>query len=183
MKKLIVFICIPLLFASCSVALFDKPPGVDIKEFPPALQGDYYLKVPTGLFRRNTDKDTLFVTISPKAYAVKDSTEVERKSLDKDNRISVVNGTYYVIAQRDEEYPAYWKYSFVEPTKKGAKIYFVVSEREHSPLNKYFKSKLVTVKNNGDSVFVYKADDIQLAKYFEKVLKKKDALEVIRIKK
>ncbi|MES2780991.1 MAG: hypothetical protein V4651_13950 [Bacteroidota bacterium] len=183
MKKLIGLICIPLLFASCSVALFDKVPGIDQKEFPASLQGDYYLKVPGGLFKKNMNKDTLFFTILPKAYVVKDSTDMERKSLDKDNKLSLVNGVYYVIAQRDEEFPLYWKYSFVEPTKKGAKIYFVIGEREHSPLNKYFRSKLVTVKNNGDSVFVYKSDDVQLAKYFEKVLKKTDALEVIRIKK
>lgn len=182
MKKLAGLICISLLFASCSVALFDKAPGIDIKEFPATLQGEYYLKVPTGLFKKKTDKDTLFLTIAASSYTIKDSLEVERKALDKDNKITLVKGTYYVLAQRDEEYPTYWKYSFLVPTKKGAKVYPVIAGNGTPVLNSYFKREQIAVKDK-DTTFVYKTNDDQLVKYYEKVLKKDEALEVIRIKK
>jgi hypothetical protein len=183
MKKLILYLCIPLLFASCSVALFDKAPGVDIKEFPSTLQGEYYLKVPQGLFKKKTDKDTLFLMINANSYAIKDSLEVEHKTLDKDNKIVLVKGIYYVLAQRDEEYPAYWKYSFLVPTKRGAKIHPVITGNGNTTLHKYFKRELLKVKDNTDSTFVYKTNDDQLVKYYERVLKKDEALEVIRLKK
>lgn len=183
MKKLAGLICISFLFASCSVALFDKAPGIDIKEFPTVLQGEYYLKVPTGLFRKRTDKDSLFVTINAASYTIKDSLEVERKLLDKDNKITLVKGTYYVMAQHDDEYPAYWKYSFMVPTKNGVRVYPVLAGKGHEVINRYFKKELLTVKGTNDSIFTYKTNDEQLVKYFEKVLKKGEALEVIRIKK
>ena len=183
MKKLIGCICISLLFASCSVALFDKAPGVDIKEFPASLQGDYYLKMSTGLFKKKTDRDTMFLTIKTSSYAIKDSLEVERKSLDKDNKITLVKGVYYVLAQRDEEYPTYWRYAFLVPTKKGTKVYAVMSGQGNSTLNSYFKRELLNVKDSTDSTFVYKTNDDQLVKYYERVLKKGEALEVIRINK
>lgn len=178
MKKLIVIIGLALVFASCKTALFESLPGEAQQQFPAQLRGSYYTKWTQGawLLRRKTD--SLYFDITASRYAARDSAEYFSAELDETHKLSWVNKKYYVIASRDKEYQSYWNFVFVEPTKRGLKMIWVVDD---GGLTKFMKRTFVSLNNAGDSVFVYKPTDNQLVTYYEKQLRK-DALEVFRIK-
>ncbi len=183
MKKLLVYVSIVLALSSCKTALFDSLPGQEQKTFPAQLQGSYYVKVPSGFFNRTAMKDTLFFEINEKGIVTRDSSNVNETKLDNMHHLRLVNQKYNVLAVQDEEYKSFWNFTFVEQTKRGAKFYSVIEDDKSSVLPKYFKRSFVAVNNAGDSVFAYKTNDVQLGNYFEKVLRKKEALELVRIKK
>lgn len=183
MKKLLVYVGVVLALSSCKTALFDSLPGQEQKTFPTQLQGSYYLKVPSGFFKRTTIKDTLFFEITENGFTTRDSSEITETKLDQTHHLRLVNQKHNVLAVQDEDYKAYWNLTFVEQTKRGAKFYSVLEDEKNTVLPKYFKRTFVAVNNAGDSVFAYKTSDIQLGNYFEKVLRKKEALELVRIKK
>jgi hypothetical protein len=183
MKKLLVYVSIVLALASCKSTLFEGLPGETQAQFPEQLQGTYYVKVPSSFFKRVTVKDTLLFEIAAKSYTIRDSSEVNETKLDKAHRLQLINQKQYVIALQDEDYKKYWNLSFIEPTKRGVNIYFIFEDEKNDVLPKYFQRSFVALNNAGDSVFAYKSNDSLLVNFYEKALRKKDALELVRIKK
>lgn len=171
-----------LLISSCKTALFDAQPGVPQQTFPVELQGSYYIKVPSSFFKRVTITDTVYLFIAPSSIETKDSNTSKVTQLDEQTSLRLVNEKYFVLTSRDSEYPQYWNYTLIEPTKKGARFYAFIEEK-NSPLPSYFKRSFVAMTNAGDSVFAYQPNDKQLGAYIEKVLRKKEALELVRIQK
>ncbi|MCU0441933.1 MAG: hypothetical protein MUE96_06015 [Bacteroidia bacterium] len=171
-----------LLISSCKTALFDAEPGVAQQTFPAALQGSYYIKVPSSFFKRVTITDTVYLFIAPSYFETRDSNATKVTQLDEQTGLRLVNGKHYVLTSHDSEYPQYWNYTLIEPTKKGARFYAFIEEK-NTPLPSYFKRSFVAVTNAGDSVFAYQPNDKQLGAYIEKVLRKKDALELVRIQR
>ncbi len=182
MKKSLCVLLLITTLASCKMAMFNQLVDAEQTVFPDTLQGNYYLKVPTGWFKK-TDKDTLFIDIRTNEYALRDSGETVVTQLNENHKLVLLQKRYYVWANHHDEYQSYWNYTFVEPTKKGLKLYTILEDDKTKTLPKYFGRQFVQLNNSGDSVFVYKATESQLVAYFEKVLKKKDALELVRIKK
>ena len=183
MKKLLVYVSIVVALSSCKTALFDALPGQEQKMFPAQLQGSYYVKVPSGLFRKATTKDTVFFEIMSASITTRDSANMQETKLDEHNKLQLVMKKYHVLATHSSEYQNYWEFSFIEETKRGLKIRSVLDEDKSTVLPKYFMRAFITVNNAGDSVFAYKTNDEQLVKYYEKVMRKKEALELVRIKK
>jgi ABC-type antimicrobial peptide transport system permease subunit len=182
MKKAIGFLCIIMVLGSCKTALFDAQPGKAQNTFPAELQGSYYIKVPSGFFRRVKITDTVYFDVTATSFTSRDSNTTEKTVLDENTGLRLVNNKYHVLTTHDEDYKQYWNYTLVEPTKKGAKFYVMIEER-NTKLPKYFKRTFISVNNAGDSVFAYKNNDAQLVKYIEKVVRKGDALELVRIQK
>jgi hypothetical protein len=172
-----------VVVSSCETTLFDTLPGETQKQFPTELQGSYYLKVPTSFFKRTTSKDTIFFDIAPLSYKTRDTAEANETWLSDSNRLQLVGTKYYVMAFQNSEFKTYWELSFIESTKKGFKLSYVIDDDKSSVLPNYFERKFVAVNNAGDSIFAYKTNDTQLINYYEKVLRKQDALELIRLKK
>jgi hypothetical protein len=183
MKKLLPFILILFVLPACKTTLFDTLPGETQKQFPVAFQGSYYLKVPTGFFKRTTDKDTLFFDVTPMAYSMRDSADAHTTALNEGNKLQLVGNKHYVMATQNSEYKNYWELAFIEPTKRGLKVMYIVDDEKSTVLPTYFNKHFVGVNNAGDSIFAYKNNDSLLISYYEKVLRKKDALELVRIKK
>ena len=182
MKKGFLILLLVTSIASCKMAMFNQLVGVEQTVFPDTLQGNYYLKVPTGWFKK-PDTDTLYFAFKATSYEVRDSSESTSTQLDADHKLVLLKKRYYALANHHDEYKSYWTYMFIEQSKKGLKCYSVLEDDKSKTLPKYFGKKFVQVNNAGDSVFVYQASEMQLVSYFEKVLKKKDALELVRIKK
>ena len=182
MKKSIVIAILITTLASCKMAMFNQLAGAEQTVFPDTLQGNYYLKVPTGWFKK-ADTDTLYMEFKATSYTLRDSGESTVTTLDADHKLVMIKKRYYALANHHDEYKSYWTYMFIEPSKKGLKCYAVIDDDKVKTLPKYFKMQFVQVNNAGDSVFVYDTNETQLATYFEKVLRKKDALELVRIKK
>lgn len=183
MKKGLFALVLITTLASCRMAMFNQLAGVEQTAFPDTLTGSYYLRVPTGWFKKATT-DTLFLDVRKTEYAMRDSAQsMLTTPLNEDHKLVLLSNRYYVLANHHDEYATYWTYIFMEPTKKGVKCYGVFEDDKTKTLPKYFGRQFVQLNNAGDSVFVYKASETQLVTYFEKVLKKKDALELVRIKK
>lgn len=182
MQQKIFYACLILLLASCKTALFDGQPGQPQSEFPEAMQGAYFIKIPSSFFKRSVATDTVYFDIVEKEVISRDSNKTERTQLDENTSLRLVKEKYYLITQHDAEYKSYWNYTLIEPTKKGIRFFSFVEEKNNK-LPKYFKRTFVTVNNAGDSVFAYKNNDVQLVKYIEKVLRKGEALELMRIYK
>lgn len=178
---LIAFLMITIL-ASCRMAMFSQLEGTPQTSFPDTLIGNYYLKVPSGWFKKS-DKDTLFVEIRKSEYVLRDSGESLATPLDENHQLLLLSKRYYAIANHDDEHTKFWTYIFLEPSKKGIKCYGMFEDGKANSLPKYFGKQFVQLNNAGDSVFVYQATEAQLTNYYQKVLKKKDALELVRIKK
>jgi hypothetical protein len=183
MKKILVYVLIGIAISSCKKALFDSLPGQEQKTFSKQLQGSYFVKTPSSFFKRSTLKDTLFFDITETEFISRDSGNMNKTKLDETHCLRMVNQKYTVIALQDDDFLKYWSLSFIEPTKKGLNIYYVLEDEKNPILPKYFSRSFVAVNNSGDSVFAYKTNDIQLGNYFEKVLRKKDALVLMRIQK
>jgi hypothetical protein len=181
MKKVLVYFVTLIVFSSCKTTLFDALPGETQKQFPANLQGSYYLKVPTSFFKRSTDKDTLFFDVLPGGYSTRDSAESHITMLNNTNKLQLVGNKHLVLANQNSEYKKYWELVFIEPTKQGIKLMYVVDDEKSTVLPGYFARNFVAVNNAGDSIFAYKTNDSLLVQYYEKVLRKKDALELIRI--
>jgi hypothetical protein len=182
MKKGLPYIVLLIVLSSCKTTLFDALPGETQSSFPTALQGSYFLSVPTGFFKRATIKDTVFFDVSPVSYTTRDSAQQNETFLSDSNRLQWVGSKYYVMAIQNSEFPNYWELNFIEPTKKGIKLFYVIDDEKSSVLPNYFDRIFVALNNAGDSIFAYKTNDAQLINYYEKVLRKKEALELIRIK-
>lgn len=183
MKKLLPFIFILFVMPACKTALFDAVPGETQKQIPDTLQGSYYLRVPTSFFKRTTTKDTLFFDVTANSYSTRDSAETKTTQLNKSNKLQLVDGKHYVLATENSEYKNYWELAFIEPTKRGFKVMYIVDDEKSTVLPTYFMQHFIAKNNAGDSIFAYKTNDSLLIQYYEKVLRKKEALELIRIKK
>lgn len=182
MQQKIVYVCLILLLASCKAALFDGQPGQVQSRFPENIQGSYFIRMPKSFLKRSITTDTVFFEITSKEIITRDSNSIERMELDEKIFLRLVNGKYYMLTQNNEEYPKLWNYSYIESTKKGIRIYHLLEDK-NSKLPKYFKRTFVTINNASDSVFAYQNNDVQLVKYLEKVVRKGDGLELMRIQK
>jgi hypothetical protein len=180
MKNLAVFAVLMVVLGSCKTALFDAQPGTAQTQFPTTLQGSYYIKVPSSFFRRVTITDTVYLNIAETSFETRDSNTTKTTKLDEQTGLRLVNGKYYILTSHDSEYPQYWNYTLIEGTKRGARFYAFIEEK-NTVLPKYFKRKFVAITNAGDSVFAYQHTDVKLVNYIEKVLRKKEALELVRI--
>lgn len=182
MRTIWVVLAIALGTSSCRLALFDSVPGQVQTSFPESMQGKYTVKVSSGWFRKQTN-DTLYFDIREQAYIVSDSSEQLITRLDETHKLARVNQKYYILASSDDQYSQFWTYAYLEPTKKGLKLYSFLEDQKGASLRKYFGRKFVELNGSGDSVFVYRNTDPQLGKYIDKVVRKQDALELIRIQK
>lgn len=183
MKKLLPYIIIAFMLPACKTTLFDALPGETQKQFPDTLQGSFYLKVPTSFFKRTTIKDTLFFDVTANSYSTRDSAETKTTQLNSSNKLQLVGGKHYVLATENSEYKNYWELAFIEPTKRGFKVMYIVDDEKSTVLPTYFTRKFIAVNNASDSIFAHKTNDSLLIQYYEKVLRKKETLELIRIKK
>lgn len=182
MKNLAVFAILIIMLGSCKTALFDAQPGIAQSQFPTTLQGSYYIKVPSSFFRRVTITDTVYLNIAENSFETRDSNTTKTTTLDDQTGLRLVNGKHYILTSRDNEYPQYWNYTLIEATRRGARFYAFIEEK-NTVLPKYFKRTFVAITNAGDSVFAYQHNDTKLVTYIEKVLRKKEALELVRIQK
>lgn len=183
MKKLLLCLFVPALLTACKTTLFDALPGETQQQFPDTLVGSYYVKIPSSFFKRPNLKDTLFLDVTKASYATRDSLRTETIKLNDSNKLQLVAGKHYVLATENSEYKNYWELAFIEPTKRGVKVMYIIDDEKSTVLPNYFKRNFIAVNNAGDSVFAYKTNDSLLVSYYEKVLRKKEALELIRIKK
>lgn len=167
-----------ILFTACTMARFDHYPGVVQKQFPEQLQGNYYLTLPKS-WRSHHNTDTLYYTIAPTYTALKDSTKSDVRPLGDKQVLTLVNNRYYVLSFPDNDYPNYWNCMVYLPEKNGISIYPTLDEGNKSKLHKYFKRTFVTLKDNGDSSFVYQIDDTQFERYVEELKRN----QVIKLKK
>jgi len=184
MRKVLVFAVIVLMLTSCTTIVFDNYPGVKQEAFPAEMQGFYFIKMPIRWFSGNADiEDTVTVVIENKGYGMFDSTNTLRiTNLDDKHILTLVRQKYYVQAVEDENYRPYWNINLIMVTKKGLMIYPLLVDTKSAIETSYFKKKLLEVKQNGDSVFVFKMDEDQFIKYIEKEIMTKEAIRLQRIK-
>jgi hypothetical protein len=183
-KSILIYLSIiaACTLTSCRVTLFDALPGTTQKEFPEQLRGTYSLTMPKQLFKKRSETDTLYATIQANAFYLRDSSKTEETKLDSEHHLQLLNNKHYVMAMKNNDYHKYWELTFIEPSSKGVKLY-TVFDNDSTELQKYFSRKFVEISNAGDSVFVYRTNDSSLVTYFEKSLRRKEALELVRIKK
>lgn len=165
-----------LLLTGCTMARFDRYPGVVQQSFPKQLQGSYYLPIPKS-WRSQHNTDTLYYIIEQHATIIKDSSKNEVKTLGPKQVLTLVNNRYYVLSMPDGDYPDYWNCMVYIPEKEGVHIYPAFDEGNKSKLHKYFKRNFLAIKENGDSSFVYKMDDSKFERFVEE-LKRNQAIKL-----
>jgi hypothetical protein len=167
----VLFIASVVLLSACSLAKFTNYPGVAQPAFPEAMQGTYYYVLQTSIAGQKKAGDTIFYHVTPNAIVLFDSTKREEKPLDANQVLTLVQQKYWVLSTKDSDWPDYWNCMVYMADKKDLHIYPILDNRGKDNLSKYFSKKLLTVKDNADSVFVYTATDEQFARYFNKEVK------------
>lgn len=164
-----------LVLGACQMAKFDRYPGKVQNTFPASIRGTYYFVLPPEFTSATSGLkagDTVFYEITEKAVSIVDTSgKKSTKSLGKNQVLTLVEGTYYVISNRDNDYEKYWNCMVYEGDKKALLIYPVIDETRKSNLGKYFQREFIELNESKDSVFGYKMNDSAFVRYFKKELK------------
>lgn len=167
----VLFIASVVLLSACSLAKFTNYPGVQQTEFPVAMQGTYYYVLQASIAGQKKAGDTVFYQLTPNSVVLFDSTKRDEKKLGENQVLSLVNQKHWVFSTKDNDWPDYWNCMVYVADKKDLHIYPILDKQGNDNLGKYFAKKLLTVKDNGDSVFVYTTTDAQFARYYAKEVK------------
>lgn len=164
-----------LFLGACQMAKFDRYPGKVQDTFPESIRGTYYFVVPAEFASASSGikaGDTVLYEITEKAVSIVDTSgKKSTKQLDKNQVLTLVEGRYYVISSRDNDYDKYWNCMVYIGDKKALLIYPVIDETRKSSLGKYFQREFIGLNESKDSVFGYKMNDAAFARYFKKELK------------
>lgn len=174
------FVCLfAALLSSCSMAHFDRYPGVKQESVPEQLQGLYYLKLKP---KSHDPDDSISVHITAKGWKYSEGKKGETFLLS-DRLVCSKVDDYYVVSVKDEHLKQYWNSWVVVPKNKKMELYPIVSINQPSAdkLANYLEKNVSDKKENGDTVYFYKMDDASFIKYFEKEIKGRKTFEIIRI--
>lgn len=167
----VLFIASVVLLSACSLAKFTNYPGAAQPAFPAAMQGTYYYVLQASLAGQKKAGDTIFYQVTSNTIVLFDSTKRDEKPLSANQILSLVNQKHWVLSTKDTDWPDYWNCMVYVADKKDLHIYPILDNGGKNNLAKYFTKKVLTVKDNTDSVFVYTTTDEQFVRYVNKEVK------------
>ncbi len=182
MIKNLIIIFLIVIATGCSLAKFDRYPGVAQHVFPEQLKGTYYFILPSNITgKKGQSTDTIFYTITDTTIVLNDSIKTQIKPLNKQQVLSLLQDKYYVLSTIDEEDADYWNCMVFLPSKKGLTIHPAIDELKTTDLKRYFKHKFVRLTDNNDSIFVYEMHDANFVQYYKKIIKKNHTIKLNKL--
>ncbi len=176
-----ILILITLLVSSCSMAHFDRYPGVKQDSIPSQFHGYHYLKIKQSSKDPN---DSISISVHANGWSYKEGEKGETFTLNSKNVFSKV-GDYYVVSMKDHHVKNYWNSWIVIPKGKKLELYPVVSNNrvsEKDKIEKYLKRVKTNLIEKGDTIYYYEMNDSSFISYFEKEIKGNKTFEIIPIK-
>jgi len=165
----LLFVC---LLSACSLAKFDRFPGVKLNEIPGEFQGYYKQVVPEKLIDR---EDSTGLRIGPTWWEMVKPEGTTRTGMGDSVILSQYKGRYFISVTNS--YVKYWYVFVAEPDGKGAiTARPIVASGRKLPLRKYLERLPVN-----DSDIVYRMNEEQLLKYYVKVIRKHPGIEIKKV--
>ncbi len=172
MRNVGFFLFLAFLLSACSLAKFDRFPGVKLNEIPTEFQGYYKQVVPEKLLDR---EDSTGLRIGPTWWEMVKPEGTTRTNMGDSVILSQYKGRYFVSVTNS--YVKYWYVFVAEPDGKGAiTTRPIVANGRKLPLRKFMERLPVN-----DSDIVYKMNEEQLLKYYVKVIRKRQGIEIKKV--
>ena len=172
MRNVGFFLFLASLLSACSLAKFDRFPGIKLNEIPTEFQGYYKQVVPEKLLDR---EDSTGLRIGPTWWEMVKPEGTTRTHMGDSVILSQYKGRYFVSVTNS--YVKYWYVFVAEPDGKGViTTRPIVANGRKLPLRKYMERLPVN-----DSDIVYKMNEEQLLKYYVKVIRKRQGIEIKKV--
>lgn len=170
MKKIILFIFLAAILASCESIQFDKYPGSKLDSVPDMFRGEYQLTF-KGTKKTESMEDSTTVFISKNSFTQIGKKETTIKFLSDSVVISTDNGNYFVSEREGSS----WKCTQLIPGDGLIQVrdFYVKAENNEQAgkvLKKYF-SNVKPVETSQGKSFIVKMNEKELMKYAKKQLK------------
>jgi hypothetical protein len=160
------------LLSACSLAKFDRFPGVRSNEIPDKFQGYYKQIVSEKLLDK---EDSTGLRIGNIWWEIVKPSGTTRTYMGDSVILSQYKGQYFISVTNS--YVKYWYVFVAEPDENGAITSRpIVANGRKFPLRKYLERLHVN-----DSAIIYKMNEEQLLKYYVKVVRKHPGIKIKKV--